>query len=62
MNYKFIGLAKFRSRALQGIHCLSIILPREQGFDRFDPDSFAESLTDFGAILAGRENPEGYDE
>jgi len=44
------------------IHCLSIILPRERSFDRFDPDTFAESLTDFWAILADRENPQGYDD
>lgn len=44
------------------MHCLAITLPREQSFDTFDPDSFAESLTDFRAILAGGENPEGYDD
>lgn len=49
-----------RMRVRMAIHCFSILLPRERSFDRFDPDAFAESLTDFRAILAGRENPEGY--
>jgi thiamine kinase-like enzyme len=49
-----------RMRVRMAMHCLSITLPREQSFDRFDPVSFAESLTDFRAILAGGENPEGY--
>jgi hypothetical protein len=44
------------------MHCLSITLPREQSFDEFDAASFAGSLTDFRAILDGRENPEGYDD
>lgn len=44
------------------MHCLNITLPREQSFDAFDAASFAESLTDFRAILAGRENAQGYDD
>jgi thiamine kinase-like enzyme len=51
-----------RMRARMSMHCLSITLPREESFDRFDPVLFADSLTDFRAILAGRENPEGYDD
>jgi len=51
-----------RMQVRMAMHCLNIILPREQSFDEFDSDSFAESLTDFKAILAGRENPEGYDD
>jgi thiamine kinase-like enzyme len=50
-----------RMRVRMAMHCLSITLPREQSFDRFDPALFAESLTDFRAILAGGENPEGYE-
>lgn len=53
---------QLRMRVRMAMHCLSIILPREQSYDRFDPTSFAQSLTDFSAILAGEENPEGYDE
>ena len=51
-----------RMRVRMAMHCLNITLPRPQSFDKFDPTSFAESLTDFRAILAGKENPQGYDE
>jgi len=51
-----------RMQLRMAMHCLNIILPREQSFDEFDPASFRESLTDFKAILAGKENPEGYDD
>ena len=44
------------------MHCLHITLPREGSFDRFDPASFNESLEDFRAILAGEENPQGYED
>lgn len=44
------------------MHCLNIMLPREESFDEFDPALFAESLIDFKAVLAGRENPQGYDD
>jgi thiamine kinase-like enzyme len=50
-----------RMRVRMAMHCLSITLPREGSFDRFDPASFGESLTDFRAALAGEENPQGYD-
>jgi thiamine kinase-like enzyme len=49
-----------RMQVCMAIHCLSITLPRDKSFDEFDPDKFAESLTDFWAVLAGRENPQGY--
>jgi thiamine kinase-like enzyme len=49
-----------RMRVRMALHCLNILLPREQSFDDFDPDSFAASLTDFRAVLAGQENPQGY--
>ena len=51
-----------RMQVRMAMHCLNIRLPREQSFDEFDSVSFAESLTDFRAILADRENPEGYDD
>lgn len=51
-----------RMQVRMAMHCLNIILPREQSFDEFDPASFDESLTDFKAIFAGKENPEGYDD
>ena len=50
-----------RMRVRMAMHCLDITIPREQSFDRFDALSFAGSLTDFRAALAGEENPEGYE-
>lgn len=49
-----------RMQVRMAMHCLNITLPREQSFDKFDPNSFDESLTDFRAIVAGKENPKGY--
>jgi hypothetical protein len=49
-----------RMRLRMAIHCLHIIIPRDQSFDQFDPDHFAEALTDFRAVIAGNENPQGY--
>ena len=49
-----------RMKVRMAIHCLHIILPREQSFDEFDPENFAESLTDFRAVMEGKENPQGY--
>jgi thiamine kinase-like enzyme len=51
-----------RMRVRMAMHCLSICLPREQSFDQFDPATFDESLTDFRAILLGRENPQGHED
>jgi thiamine kinase-like enzyme len=53
---------KNRMRVRMALHCLDIILPRGGSFDRFDAGSFAESLTDFRAVVEGRENPRGYDD
>lgn len=50
-----------RMNVRMAMHCLNIVLPREDSFDQFCPDTFPESLNDFRAILAGEENPEGYD-
>lgn len=54
--------AAFRSRmqVRMAMHCLQIILPRADSFDSFAPDRFGEALTDFRAVLAGEENPQGY--
>lgn len=49
-----------RMQARMALHCLNILLPREHSFDAFAPASFAEDLVDFRAVLAGRENPQGY--
>ncbi|HEU0297604.1 MAG TPA: aminoglycoside phosphotransferase family protein [Anaerolineales bacterium] len=51
---------KFRMQVRMAMHCLSITLPREGSFDRFEPEGFSESLRDFRAVLDGKENPEGY--
>jgi aminoglycoside phosphotransferase (APT) family kinase protein len=49
-----------RMRVRMALHCLDILLPREDSFDQFDPHGFAERLVDFRAVLAGEENPQGY--
>ncbi|HNT77178.1 MAG TPA: phosphotransferase [Anaerolineae bacterium] len=53
---------QFRMHIRMAMHCLHIIIPREQSFDLFDPTAFEESLTDFRAILANEENPQGYED
>ena len=51
---------KFRMRVRMALHCLSITLPRDGSFDRFNPERYEEALVDFRAIMDGRENPQGY--
>ena len=51
-----------RMRVRMALHCLHILLPREQSFDRFIPADFVQSLVDFSAALAGEENPQGYED
>jgi thiamine kinase-like enzyme len=51
-----------RMRIRMAVHSLNIILPRANSFDQFDAETFDEALADFRAVLAGRENPQGYDE
>ena len=60
----YLDDAEFESRmhVRMAMHCLNIMLPREGSFDEFDPSLFAESLDDFKAILAGQDNPEGYED
>lgn len=52
---------RFRMQVRMAMHCLHIILPRDNSFDSFNPSAFGAALTDFKAILAGEENPQGYD-
>lgn len=59
-GYSYDDEFKRRMRVRMALHCLNILLPREQSFDEFEPDLFAGSLIDFRAILAGQENPQGY--
>lgn len=49
-----------RMRIRMAIHNLNIILPRPGSFDRFVAETFDEDLVDFRAVIAGRENPQGY--
>lgn len=49
-----------RMRIRMALHCLKIILPRENSFDYFDAGAFDQALDDFRAALEGRENPQGY--
>lgn len=61
-GYRYDDEFKFRMQIRMAMHCLHITLPRVQSFDEFDPGEYAEWLTDFRAILAGKENPQGYNE
>jgi thiamine kinase-like enzyme len=51
-----------RMRVRMAMHCLHILLPRQQSFDGFDPAAFPQALFDFRAALAGEENPQGYED
>jgi thiamine kinase-like enzyme len=52
---------RHRMHVRMAMHCLEITLPRDHSFDRFEPTAFPQSLTDFKAIMANAENPQGYD-
>ena len=62
VGYANDEMFQFRMGVRMAMHCFSITLPREPSFDQFDPTSFDQSLTDFRAILANEENPEGYED
>ena len=51
----------FRMRVRMAMHCLHITLPRYDSYDTFEPEKYSEALIDFRAVLAGKENPQGYD-
>ncbi len=61
-GYHYDETFKSRMRVRMATNCLNIILPRAQSFDRFDADLFAERLTDFRAVVKGKDNPRGYDD
>lgn len=61
-GYEYDEAFKNRMRVRMALHCLDIILPRALSFDLFDAAAFPEWLTDFRAIVAGEENPQGYDD
>ena len=56
-GYPYDDKFKLRMRVRMALHCLSILLPREQSFDAFRPNLFSDSLRDFRVVLAGEENP-----
>ena len=60
-GYSYDEEFKFRMRVRMAMHCLHIILPREDSFDQFDPERFHEWLEDFRAVMNGEQNPQGYD-
>lgn len=59
-GYSYDEQFKFRMRVRMAMHCLHIILPRENSFDQFDPERFGDWLEDFRAVMNGEENPQGY--
>ena len=59
--YRYDDEFKFRMQVRMAMHCLDILLPRENSFDQFKPECFGESLQDFRAVLDGKENSQGYD-
>ena len=59
-GYPYDDDFKVRMQVRMALHCLSIILPREESFDSFVPERFGEALVDFKAVLDGKENPQGY--
>lgn len=59
-GYPYDEEFRFRMRVRMALHCLSITLPREQSFDQFNHNMYAAALQDFKAVLAGKENPQGY--
>lgn len=60
VGYPYDEDLRSRMRVRMALHCLSITLPRERSFDSFNPDNYAGALEDFKAVLAGKENPQGY--
>jgi thiamine kinase-like enzyme len=61
-GYQYDKSFRNRMRVRMALHCLSILLPRVESFDRFDAASFVEGLVNFRAVVAGRENPRGYND
>ena len=59
-GYVYDELLRHRLYLRMAIHCLHIILPRDQSYDQFDPANFTKALTDFKAVINGKENPQGY--
>ena len=60
-GYRYDEAFKFRMQFRMAMHSLDILLPRENSFDQFRPESFDEALQDFKAVFEGNKNPKGYD-
>ncbi len=61
-GYRYDDEFRLRMQVRMAMHCLDILLPREESFDQFHSETFGNSLQDFRAVLDGRENPEGYND
>ena len=60
-GYEFDEQLQTGMRVRMAMHCLNILLPRENSFDRFDPAGFTHQIVDFFAAADGKQNPQGYD-
>ncbi|MCL4264687.1 MAG: phosphotransferase [Anaerolineae bacterium] len=61
-GYQYDEAFKKRMQVRMAMHCLDITLPRIQSFDSFEANKFLAWLTDYRAVIEGRENPRGYDD
>jgi thiamine kinase-like enzyme len=59
-GYSFDEPLQHRMRLRMVIHCLHIIIPRDQSYDQFIPAHFPQALADFKAVVCGKDNPQGY--
>jgi thiamine kinase-like enzyme len=59
-GYENDDLFRQRMRIRLAVHCLNIMLPRENSFDIFKTETFEDFLEDFRAVMAGQENPKRY--
>jgi thiamine kinase-like enzyme len=59
-GYSFDEPLQHRMQLRMAIHCLHIIIPRDQSYDQFVPAQFPQALADFKAVVCGEENPQGY--
>ena len=59
-GYSYDEAFQLRMQIRMAMHCLDILLPRENSFDQFKPESFEEAFQDFKAVIEGKENPQGY--
>ena len=60
-GYQYDEAFKSRMQVRMAMHCLDILLLRDNSFDQFMLEKFEESLQDFRGALEGGENPQGYE-